>query len=130
MELVCLESPYAGDIERNVKYARACMLDCLKRGEAPFASHLLYTQEGILRDDIPAERSLGIVAGQDWAKVATKSVFYIDLGVSCGMVLGFQYAKHFKRKIEFRSLPDWQRFLPTKFPQGIMSPLYLIDHFD
>jgi len=40
MKLVVIESPYAGDIEANVKYARECMSDCLKRGEAPIASHL------------------------------------------------------------------------------------------
>ena len=42
MVLVLLESPYAGYVERNLAYARACMRDCLLRGEAPFASHLLY----------------------------------------------------------------------------------------
>ena len=34
MRLVILESPYAGDIERNVAYARACLRDSLLRGEA------------------------------------------------------------------------------------------------
>ena len=55
MELVVLESPFAGNVEMNIHYARACMADCLARGEAPFASHLLYTQPGILDDDIPEE---------------------------------------------------------------------------
>ena len=49
MVRVILESPYAGDIERNVKYARMAVRDSLSRGEAPIASHLLYTQEGISR---------------------------------------------------------------------------------
>ena len=51
MRLVIVESPYAGDIEANVAYARACLGDCLSRGEAPFACHLLYTQPGVLRDE-------------------------------------------------------------------------------
>jgi hypothetical protein len=41
-----------GDLRRNIRYAQLCVLDCLQRGEAPFASHLLYTQvldDGILR---------------------------------------------------------------------------------
>lgn len=66
MELVIIESPYAGtrdDIESNVEYARAAMHDCLTRGEAPYASHLLYTQPGVLRDEVPEERRLGIEAG-------------------------------------------------------------------
>ena len=63
MRLVIVESPYAGDVEENVRYARACLADCLARGEAPFASHLLYTQPGVLDDDVPGERALGIAAG-------------------------------------------------------------------
>lgn len=74
MKRVILESPYAGDVERNVKYARACVRDSLGRNEAPIASHLLYTQEGILKDDIPEERQWGIDAGLAWKSVAEKHV--------------------------------------------------------
>lgn len=62
MKLVVLETPYAGDVERNVAYARACMRNCLLRGEAPLTSHLLYTQPGVLRDDVSEERKHGIEA--------------------------------------------------------------------
>jgi hypothetical protein len=51
MKRVILGSPYAGDIERNISYARKCIRHSLSLGEAPIASHLLYTQEGILDDD-------------------------------------------------------------------------------
>lgn len=47
MIFVIVESPYAGDVERNTAYARAAVRDCLMRGEAPFASHLLYMAYGI-----------------------------------------------------------------------------------
>ena len=83
---VVIESPYAGDIERNVKYARECMADCLKRGEAPIASHLLYTQEGVLDDNKPEEHKLGVESGLLWAKEADMAVFYIDHGISLGML--------------------------------------------
>ena len=44
--LVMLETPYAGDEQREkLVYARKCMADSVSRGEAPFATHLLYTQE-------------------------------------------------------------------------------------
>lgn len=85
MRLVIIESPYAGDVERNVAYARACMADSLSRGEAPIASHLLYTQPGILDDSKPDERALGIAAGLAWKRVADDHVFYLDLGWSRGM---------------------------------------------
>jgi hypothetical protein len=86
MKLVIIESPYAGQIGENVEYARACMRDSLNRGEAPIASHLLYTQQGILRDDMPSERQWGIDAGLAWRKVAELAVFYTDRNWSGGML--------------------------------------------
>ena len=70
MRRVILESPYAGateaDIERNVVYAREALRDSLLRGEAPIASHLFYTQKGVLLDNVPQERAIGIAAGLAW----------------------------------------------------------------
>lgn len=99
---VILESPYAGDVEKNVSYAKQCMLDCIRRNEAPFASHMLYTQ--ILDDLKMDERDLGIEAGLVWGKVADKTVVYTDLGVSRGMQLGIDRAKSEGRTVEFRKL--------------------------
>jgi hypothetical protein len=84
--LVIIESPYAGDVAGNVAYARAALRDSLGRGEYPIASHLLYTQPGVLNDDIPAEREWGINAGLAWRQVAQKAVFYTDRGWSSGML--------------------------------------------
>ncbi len=104
MKRVILESPYAGEITRNVKYARECVRDSLSRGEAPIASHLLYTQEGILRDEIPEERQLGIDAGLAWKQVAEKHVFYIDYGYTSGMEYAKQYATDNDIPIEERKI--------------------------
>lgn len=104
---VLLESPYAGDAQRilyNVRYARACMADSLRRGEAPYASHLLYTQDGILRDGVPEERAQGIEAGLLWGKFAEKSVVYIDMGISEGMKQGIARAEAEGRPVEERKL--------------------------
>ena len=59
MRRVIVESPYAGNVEGNIEYARACVRDSLARGEAPIASHLLYTQCGVLRDELATERAMG-----------------------------------------------------------------------
>ncbi|MGV1079701.1 MAG: hypothetical protein ACOYD1_07595 [Candidatus Nanopelagicales bacterium] len=40
MRPVLVESPYAGDVERNVRYAWACLRNSLLRGEAPLRSGL------------------------------------------------------------------------------------------
>ena len=107
--LVIVESPCAGDVERNVRYARACLRDCLMRGEAPFASHLLYTQDGVLRDSDPEERALGIAAGLAWGERADATVVCTDLGISDGMVKGVREASRHGRLIEYRQLgADWE----------------------
>lgn len=104
MRLVVVESPYAGDVEGNVAYARRAMADCLKRGEAPLASHLLYTQPGILDDNKPAERELGINAGLAWARHAERAVFYLDRGWSNGMLAARAYFAEIGTLIEYRYL--------------------------
>tara|TARA_R100000687_G_scaffold76977_1_gene69211 strand:+ start:393 stop:734 length:342 start_codon:yes stop_codon:yes gene_type:complete len=104
MRLVILESPFAGDVEENTTYARACLRDSLSRGEAPIASHLLYTQPGVLDDDIPEERAWGIDAGLAWRRVAEGSVVYIDRGISKGMEYGIKAARDAGLPVEFRSL--------------------------
>ena len=92
MRLVILESPYAGktpeEIARNVEYARRALRDSLMRGESPAASHLLFTQPGVLRDNVPEERRQGIMAGLAWGTVAHAAVVYTDLGISDGMKMG------------------------------------------
>lgn len=108
MILVLLESPYAGNVDLNVRYARACMRDCLLRGEAPFASHCLYTQPGVLDDLVPDERALGISAGLEWGARAEKTVVYMDLGVSRGMEQGIERARVEGRRVEMRTLGGWK----------------------
>lgn len=107
MKLVIIESPYAGDIEENLRYLRACMRDSLLRGEAPYASHGLYTQPGILRDEVPAERNHGIQAGFAWRKVGELTAFYINLGWSSGMVLGHEDCLAKGKPYEIRELEGW-----------------------
>lgn len=108
MRRVIVESPFAGDVETNLKYMRAAMRDCLLRGEAPFASHGLYTQPGVLDDDVPEERAHGIEAGFAWREAADATVVYTDRGYSRGMRYGIEDALKKGRPVEYRSLPDWR----------------------
>lgn len=101
-QFVILESPFAGEVEKNVKYAHQCLRDSLLRGEAPFASHLLYTTA--LDDTVAWERTLGIDAGLEIGSHATKTVVYTDRGISSGMKYGIARAKAEGRPIEYRSL--------------------------
>lgn len=102
MKKVIIESPYAGDVEKNLAYAREAMADSLLRGEAPLASHLLYTQEGILDDNDPGERALGIEAGLVWGREADLTAVYADLGITAGMEIGAGRAVKEGRPVELR----------------------------
>jgi hypothetical protein len=104
---VVLESPYAGNVEANVAYARAAVRDSL-RGESPIASHLLYTQPGILSDGVPDERQLGIEAGLAWRFVAEASVVYQDLGITPGMRRGIEAAETAGIPVEYRNLASFR----------------------
>jgi hypothetical protein len=80
---VQLESPFSGDLDRNMRYARRAMRDSLDRWEAPFLSHLLYTQ--VLDDNDPSDREQGIACGWAWLMQCDYAVFYLDYGMSSGM---------------------------------------------
>lgn len=129
MRLVIVESPFAGKgiwplswlrRLRNIRYARMCVRDCVIRGEAPIASHLLFTQPGILRDEVPEERTAGIEAGLAWGDPtkysegnAPISAFYVNFGISRGMELGMKRAESQDRAVHIRSItvPWWMRIV-------------------
>jgi len=118
MRRVIVESPYTGYGEtpeerlanerENRRYARAAVRDAIDRGESPIASHLLLTQPGILDDNHPGERTLGIAIGLVWISVAQASVVYIDRGISVGMKHGIATANAVGIPIEYRKIPDWK----------------------
>lgn len=60
-KLVYIASPYAGDVERNIKFARAACRYCIEQGNTPIAVHLLYPT--MLDDTNPAERETGLKLG-------------------------------------------------------------------
>lgn len=61
MKLIYVASPYAGDIERNVEFAKRACRYVMEQGHAFFAPHLLYPQ--ILDDSNPTERETGLKLG-------------------------------------------------------------------
>lgn len=103
--LVLIESPHRGGGSRE-RYADAVLLDCLARGEAPMASHLLYTR--VLDDDTPTDRHTGMSAGWAWLGVVSALVVYTDLGISGGMHAGMSRANALELDVEFRTVPGWR----------------------
>lgn len=125
MRRVILESPFAGNVRQNIAYARACIRDSVHRGEAPLASHLLFTQPGILDDLIPGERQLGIAAGLAWYKFADAAVVYRDLGISSGMQAGIDMAVLCGLPVEYRHLPN-ASYGAQAYP-GVLDPFPAVE---
>lgn len=124
MKLAILESPFRSadpaEAAKNVEYARALMRHLLKNGIAPYASHLLYTQPGVLDDNDPGERELGIEAGLVWASVIRTVYVGIDRGISEGMRYGIDRHEREGRTVLMLSLPEWRlvdRDGPVYVPQ-------------
>lgn len=110
---VIIESPYGAKhpdgtedlltVARNRRYLQRCILDCLTRGESPYASHQMLTDA--LRDADPEERALGIEAGFAWAPAGEVPVaVYVDYGVSPGMRMALNRHEAEGREVVFRCI--------------------------
>ncbi len=60
--LVYIASPYAGDVERNVAFAKDACRYAASQGCTPVAVHLLYPQ--FLDDGVPQEGEAGLKMGR------------------------------------------------------------------
>ena len=106
--IVVIESPYGGvNLENNKRYLRAAICDCLDRGEAPFASHGLYTDG---KDDTDSPNRLRYIqAGFAFRKVSDYTVVYVDLGISPGMQMGIDDSHKKNIPVKYRSLCGWRK---------------------
>jgi len=102
MKRVVIESPYAGDVERNTIYAWRCLRWSLDHGEAPFAGHLLYTR--VWDDDNPDQRDAGIRAHIAWIDACDLVVTYVDYGTSSGMQQAVDYARQIGKPVVVRAI--------------------------
>jgi hypothetical protein len=104
MRRVIIETPYVGDVDGNVAYARRAMRDALQPGEAPIVSRLLHARSAVLDDAISDQRELDADAGDAWLAVAEACVVYTDLGISDRMWRGIEAARKARVPVEFRKL--------------------------
>lgn len=88
--MVYIASPYAGDVENNIAYAKAACRYAMEQGCTPVAVHLLYPQ--FLNDLIPEERELGIQMGLRVLK-ACDELWLCGEFISAGMQTEYQAAK-------------------------------------
>lgn len=90
----------------NQRYALACVRDCIKRNEAPYASHVFFPL--VLNDHEPADRAVGIAAGFAWGGKAQLAAVYTDRGITDGMRKGIKRADRAGIPHELRQLGSWE----------------------
>lgn len=119
---VFIESPYSGDIDRNVRYLMLCKLDSMVRGEMPCSSHCDMTQHPAKLDYYVSDyedewdiynREQAIEISQSLRSMCEKTLFYTDLGLSRGMKEGIEFCKENDIKYEMRKI-DCDNILSLK----------------
>lgn len=118
MRRVMIASPLGGDEEKNVMYARECMLNAIGRGEAPYVPHLLYPQ--VLKDTDPAARAQCMRMSTTWARNVDALCVYVDRGISAGVREEIEAAASANVVIEFRTLTKPTESFPT--PPDLTEP--------
>ena len=126
MSIVILESPYSGDIQKNVAYAQRAMNDARERGEIVIMPHLLWTQHYLSPlhfvcdwDDKYEVKNGGREESLKQIhllrKMADKVIFYTDYGISSGMQDGLDQCKSENIPFEERLIKNTE--MDTKIAQ-------------
>lgn len=137
MAVVMIETPYSGDIDRNVRYLALCNNEAaLLYDECPYASHGLMTQHPRAEDFFVSDyeekwnvltRDSAIEMSQRIRKRCDKTVFYTDLGWSRGMEAAKQYCidnqlPFEERKLDIAGLSAKIPFCSSDFCNSIVNP--------
>lgn len=96
---IYVASKYVGDVERNVAAAVTYCRRVIDEGYMPVASHLMYPGTGILNDNDPDERELGLMFGL--ALLGMCDEVWVFGSVSPGMAQEIEEAKRLKKQIRY-----------------------------
>ncbi len=115
--VVLLESPFSGDIQANEEYAWKALRDCYLRGEAPIATHLMWTKlsdkdefngKTIISDSVNMVgfpgRVFALEAGDAIRNRVDYVVFYVDRGWSNGMTRARDHCMDMCIRAEIRNI--------------------------
>ncbi|EAC5804352.1 TPA_asm: hypothetical protein GYO68_11270 [Listeria monocytogenes] len=89
-KLIYIASPYTGDVEKNVAFAKAACRYAMEQGCTPVAVHLLYPQ--FLDDSNPQERAAGLAMGHQVLSVCHE-LWVCGNRITSGMETEIQEAK-------------------------------------
>ena len=115
-KLIYIASPYAGDIEANIAFAKKACRYAIRQGHTPIAVHLLYPQ--MLDDSDPVEREVGLQLGHRVLEVCDE-LWCCSSRISSGMTREIAEAKRLGipiRQIEEQEIQ--QENLPAEMEQS------------
>jgi len=131
-----IETPYSGDIDRNVRYLLLCMAEAgMLYNELPYATHSYMTQHPRCKTMYVSDydpkwnvwtRESAIEAGQRMRHRCDRTVFYIDLGWSNGMKAALVYCQlhglpYEIRRLNYKNL-EWKiPFMSEEFSEAIIN---------
>jgi len=136
MSVIFLESPYSGDIDRNIRYLALCGFDSsLLHGECPYASHGWMTQHPRAKNYFVSDydhkwdvltRDEAIKRSQLMRHKLDMTVFYTDLGWSRGMLAAKEYCQENKlpyveRTLDVTQLAEKCPFCTVDFCNAIIQ---------
>jgi hypothetical protein len=105
-KLAVIECPFGTEDtsmrDQYERYAKKCIQDSLKRGEAPFAGQLLYSN--LLNDRVQSEKDIILVSHLSWIAVADVIAIYTDMGLSASMQMAINVAMIKNKRLEYRSI--------------------------
>lgn len=118
MRRVILDTPYAGWSWPLLSYAQQCMMDCLRRQEAPMVSYLLYP---------PMFGPEGMDAGLSWEQAAEAWVVYVDMGMTHNMRKSIERGYALGRSVEVRCLREQTQPIATRVQLALIGKGLRVD---
>ena len=97
-KLVYIASPYAGDVLKNIEFAKAACRYAMRQNCTPVAVHLLYPQ--FLDDGNLMERAAGIRYGLE-AMWQARELWVFGASISEGMRAEIELAKDLKIPVKY-----------------------------
>lgn len=104
-KLIYIASPYAGEIEQNVAFARKACRHAIQLGHTPIAVHLLYPQ--MLDDSNPVEREAGLRLGRRVLEVCDE-LWVCGGRISSGMAHEIAEAERLGIPIRSITIPEME----------------------
>ena len=97
MKKIFICSPFAGEIDRNVRIAKKLCRMVMEAGYAPFAPHLLYPR--FTEDNDPSQRAAGIACGLAFMETCDEVWAFTGNGISSGMRREIEHARHLGKPV-------------------------------